>query len=64
MTFSPVEVSEVVKPVRQGAMAVEGKALVQEVKGHIFKAVASQGRLTTTTQRGTNHEFHKDGSLE
>lgn len=39
--FLPVEVSQVVKPVREGATAIEGKALVQDVKGHVLKAVAS-----------------------
>lgn len=46
-----------VEPVGEGAMAVEGKALVQDVKGHVLKAVASQGRLATSTQRDTKREL-------
>lgn len=39
MCYVPVEVSAVVKPVRQSARGVEGKALVQHMKSDILKSV-------------------------
>lgn len=45
--FSPVQVCVVVKPVRECAMAVERKALMQEVESHILKSVVIQRSLQT-----------------
>lgn len=45
--FSPVQVCVVVKPVRECAMAVERKALMQEVESHILKSVVIQCSLQT-----------------
>ena len=44
-TSSPVQVSAVVEPVGQRAAAVEGEALVEDVEGHVLKAVVVQRHL-------------------
>ena len=46
-----------VKPVREGTVAEERKALVQNMKGHVLKAVAGQCRLTNKTKGGNKKGF-------
>ncbi len=53
--FPPMQVCVVVKPVRECTMAVERKALMQEVESHILKSVVIQCSLKTYMKHLIKH---------
>lgn len=52
---SPVEVSVVVKPVRQRALIVKGETLVEAMEGNVFKGVVVECQLQGSVKGSVKH---------